>query len=216
MTIVSKTFKMDENTEYKDSMNGFQRFIKRTFDIFFSFLGIIVLSPLYILIYLCFLFSGGKAIYSQERVGYKGKTFKIYKYRTMVRNAESNGQIPRSREERDEKLTKIGRVLRAHHLDELPQLWNVFVGDMSFVGPRPERQFFIDQINTVTSNYKYIYNMRPGLTSSATLYNGYTDTFEKMITRLEMDIEYYTIRSLWHDFKIIVVTVWKIVSGSKF
>lgn len=216
MTITSGNFHLDEAVEYKDAMDGCQRFFKRVFDIIFSFLGMVILSPLFIIIFLCFFLSGGKAIFKQERVGYKGNLFNIYKFRTMVRNAESDGLIPRSLEERNEKLTKIGRVLRAHHLDELPQLWNVFIGDMSFVGPRPERQYFIDQINAVTSNYKYIYLMKPGLTSIATIYNGYTDTLEKMITRLEMDIEYYTTRSLWQDFKIIVITGWKIVSGSRF
>lgn len=110
----------------------------------------------------------------------------------------------------------VCRFLREHHLDELPQLWNVLVGDMSFVGPRPERKFFIDQIMEKNSDYTYIYRMRPGLTSWATLYNGYTDTLEKMLTRLQMDLDYYTHRSLWMDLRIIVTTVAFIVNGKKF
>mgnify|MGYP003531818741 CR=1 FL=1 len=103
----------------------------------------------------------------------------------MRKDAEKNG-IPRTAEERSEQMTKIGRFLRDHHLDELPQLFNVLNGDMSLVGPRPERQVFIDKIMEVNPNYVHIYKMRPGLTSQATLYTGYTDTMEKMLTRLDM------------------------------
>ena len=116
----------------------------------------------------------------------------------------------------DERLTKVGRFLREHHLDELPQLWNVFVGDMSFVGPRPERQYYIDKIRERNPNYDYVYLMRPGLTSMATIYNGYTDTLEKMLTRLDMDLEYLRKRSLFLDLKIIVTTVLYILKGKKF
>ena len=101
-------------------------------------------------------------------------------------------------------------------MDELPQLWNVLVGDMSFVGPRPERKYFIDQIMAVDPNYEYIYKMRPGLTSWATLYNGYTDTLDKMLVRLRMDLEYYQNRSLWTDLKIIFMTAAFIINGKKF
>ena len=100
--------------------------------------------------------------------------------------------------------TPFEKFLREHHLDELPQLWNVLVGDMSLVGPRPERKYFIDKIMEHTDLYTVIYNMRPGLTSEATLYNGYTDTMEKMLKRLQMDISYFERRSLWLDFKIII------------
>ena len=106
--------------------------------------------------------------------------------------------------------------MREHHLDELPQLWNVVKGDMSFVGPRPERKFYIDQIMAIDNNYNLIYKMRPGLTSEATLYNGYTDTMEKMLIRLNMDIEYLKKRSLWLDMKIIIKTAISIISGKKF
>ena len=116
----------------------------------------------------------------------------------------------------DDRLTKIGRFLREHHLDELPQLLNVLKGDMSFVGPRPERRYFIEKIRRENPNYDYVYLMRPGLTSMATLHNGYTDTMEKMLIRLRMDLEYLTHRSLWGDFKIIYLTVASIVTGKKF
>ena len=133
----------------------------------------------------------------------------------MRTDSESNGK-PQLAAKGDERLTKVGKFLREHHLDELPQLFNVFIGDMSFVGPRPERQYFIDMIRKENPNYDYIYLMRPGLTSMATIYNGYTDTLEKMLVRLEMDLEYLQKRSLWYDLKIIVTTALYIITGKKF
>lgn len=116
----------------------------------------------------------------------------------------------------DSNSTKLEQFLRSHHLDELPQLWNVLTGTMSFVGPRPERKYFIDQIMQHTDQYPLIFQMRPGLTSEATLYNGYTDTMEKMLKRMEMDIRYLEKRSLWLDFKIVMKTFTSIISGKKF
>ncbi|MBO7260904.1 MAG: sugar transferase [Bacteroidaceae bacterium] len=196
-------------------MNRSQRFVKRTFDIVFSFIGLVLLSPFMLLFAIVLLFDEGPIIFKQERIGYKGKPFMIYKFRTMRVNAEADG-IPRLEEERNRHLTPFGRFLRAHHLDELPQLWNVLKGDMSFVGPRPERQYFIDQINRETEDYHYVYLMRPGITSYATIYNGYTDTMDKMLKRLEYDLDYLDNRSLMLDLKIIVKTVLSIVSGKKF
>lgn len=204
-----------EVLEYKDAMSGFERFVKRSVDFIAAFCGIAVLLPVLLFIYVVIWLAGGDAIYKQERIGYKGKTFTIYKFRTMKKDAEKNG-IPRTEEERREQMTKIGQFLRDHHLDELPQLFNVLNGDMSLVGPRPERQVFIDKIMAVNPNYVHVYKMRPGLTSQATLYNGYTDTMEKMLTRLDMDLEYLTTRSLWGDLIIIFKTVFSIISGKKF
>lgn len=201
--------------EHFDAMSKSQRFLKRTFDIVFSFMGLLLLSPLLLIFSIILLFDDGPIIFKQERIGYKGKPFMIYKFRTMHVNAESDG-IPRLEEERNRHLTPFGRFLRAHHLDELPQLWNVLKGDMSFVGPRPERQYFIDQINRETDDYHYVYLMRPGITSYATIYNGYTDTMDKMLKRLEYDLDYLDNRSLMLDLKIIVKTVLSIVSGKKF
>lgn len=201
--------------ECHDAMNAWERAMKRLMDIVVSFSGIIILSPVFILVYLVILLAGGSVIYKQERVGYRGKKFYIYKFRTMYKDAEKNG-IPRTEEERREQMTRVGRFLRDHHLDELPQMFNVLNGDMSLVGPRPERQVFIDKIMGVNPNYVHIYKMRPGLTSNATLYNGYTDTMEKMLTRLDMDLEYLTTRSLWGDFVIVCKTAFSIISGKKF
>ena len=199
----------------RDGMNVFERAVKRLFDIVCSFLGIMFLSPVYIVVYIVMRYKeGGPVIFKQERIGYKGKAFYIYKYRTMCIDSEEDGE-PKLAKKGDERLTPVGKFLREHHLDELPQLWNVLIGDMSFVGPRPERKFFIDKITQHNPNYKYLYLVRPGMTSYATVYNGYTDTFEKMLTRLEMDLEYLQKRSLFLDLKIIITTVLCIVKGEK-
>lgn len=200
----------------KDGMNVVERVIKRLFDVFCSFFGLVVLSPVFLIVYISLrLQKDGSVIFKQERIGYKGKPFYIYKFRTMRADSESNGK-PQLATKGDERLTKVGKFLREHHLDELPQLFNVFVGDMSFVGPRPERKYFIDMIKKENPNYDYIYLMRPGLTSMATIYNGYTDTLEKMLIRLDMDLDYLQKRSLWYDLRIIVTTVLYIITGKKF
>lgn len=200
----------------KDGMNAVERVIKRLFDMSCSFLGLVVLSPVFLIVYICLrLQNDGSVIFKQERIGYKGKPFNIYKFRTMCTDSESEG-IPLLAEKGDARLTKVGKFLREHHLDELPQLFNVFIGDMSFVGPRPERKYFIDKIKEKNPDYDYLYLVRPGVTSMATIYNGYTDTLDKMLIRLEMDLEYLQKRSLWLDFKIIVTTALNIVVGKKF
>lgn len=117
---------------------------------------------------------------------------------------------------KDKRMTKIGKFLREHHLDELPQLWNVFCGQMAFIGPRPERKFYIDQIMERDPRYRYLYQIRPGVTSYATLYNGYTDTIEKMLRRLRYDLFYLEHRSWGFDIKILWMTFFKIVAGKKF
>ncbi len=189
---------------------------KRLFDIVCSILGLIILSPVYLIIYIGLKFSTkGPAIFVQERIGKGGRPFNIYKFRTMIVNNEQNG-IPQLAEANDDRLTPFGRFLRAHHLDELPQLWNVLKGDMSFIGPRPERKYFIDQIMERDSRYEELYKIRPGLTSYATLYNGYTDTMEKMLRRLELDLYYLEHRSWWFDLKIICKTFLNILFGKKF
>lgn len=211
----TKTATDTQTIIYEDAMSATERAIKRLIDIIVSFCGIVILSPILLVVYLIILCAGGKAIYKQERIGYKGKIFTIYKFRTMKKDAEKFG-IPRTEDERREQMTRVGRFLRDHHLDELPQMFNVLNGDMSLVGPRPERQVFIDKIMEVAPHYVHVYKMRPGLTSNATLYNGYTDTMEKMIIRLNMDLEYLTTRSLWGDFMIVCKTAFSIISGKKF
>ena len=199
-----------------DGMNGVERFLKRTIDIIVSFVGMVLLSPVYLVIFLLMKSKGdGPVIYSQERIGKGGIPFRIYKFRTMIVDAEGDGAALSSGME-DERLTDIGRFLRAHHLDELPQLWNVFIGDMSFVGYRPERKIFIDKIMEQNPDYELLYVSRPGVTSYATLYNGYTDTMEKMLKRLDYDLDYLRNRSLLLDFKITLLTAFSIVGGKIF
>lgn len=199
-----------------DAMGSIQRGIKRTLDFVMSALGLILLSPIFIIISVLMKFQGnGPIFFRQIRIGYKGKPFVILKFRTISKKTEKN--TPQLIAKTSSKSsTPFEKFLREHHLDELPQLWNVLVGDMSLVGPRPERKYFIDKIMEHTDLYTVIYNMRPGLTSEATLYNGYTDTMEKMLKRLQMDISYFERRSLWLDFKIIIKTFVNIISGNKF
>lgn len=198
------------------AMGSIQRGIKRTLDFVMSALGLILFSPLFIIISVLMKFQGnGPIFFRQIRIGYKGKPFVILKFRTISKKTEKN--TPQLIAKTSCKSsTPFEKFLREHHLDELPQLWNVLVGDMSLVGPRPERKYFIDKIMEHTDLYTVIYNMRPGLTSEATLYNGYTDTMEKMLKRLQMDISYFERRSLWLDFKIIIKTFVNIISGNKF
>ena len=190
-----------------DGMNGFERNVKRIVDCMIAVILMILFSPLFLICYLAVKSEdGGPAIFKQER---------IYKFRSMRLDAEKHGPALYAGG-KDGRLTRIGKFLREHHLDELPQLWNVFCGDMAFIGPRPERQFFIDQIMKEDPRYRFLFQIRPGVTSYATLYNGYTDTLEKMVRRLRYDLFYLEHRSWGFDFKILFMTFMSIVFGKKF
>lgn len=201
-----------------DGMSSFAQQVKRICDCILSAIALILFSPLFLICYIAVKREdGGPAIFKQERIGRFGRPFYIYKFRSMRLDAEKFGpQLSHSGGDDDPRLTKVGKFLRAHHLDELPQLWNVFRGDMAFIGPRPERKFYIDQILEHDIRYAYLYQIRPGVTSYATLYNGYTDTMEKMLRRLEYDLYYLGHRSWIFDFKILVMTFLSIVFGKKF
>lgn len=189
--------------------------VKRVMDCCIAIFSLIIFSPLFLVCYVAVKREdGGPAIYSQERIGRYGRPFRIYKFRSMRINAEEEG--PTLLCEDDSRLTKVGKYLREHHLDELPQLWNVLIGDMSFIGPRPERKYFIDKIMQHDPRYELLYQIRPGVTSYATLYNGYTDTMEKMLKRLEYDLYYLEHRSISMDLKILWNTFASIVNGKKF
>ena len=193
-------------------MTSWQLAVKRFFDVVCAVVGLIVLSPLFLLIYILLKVQRkGSPIFSQERIGMGGKPFLIYKFRSMHEGAE-NG-TPMLTQKQDERHTPIGRFLCKHHLDELPQLWNVLKGDMSFVGYRPERKYFIDQIMQHDVRYEFLYQMRPGITSDATIYNGYTDTMEKMLERLSMDLRYLETASLKGDVIIILKTLGIVAKG---
>ena len=205
-----------EDTYVYDGMNEVERNVKRIFDFIVAFVALIVFSPLFIICYFAVKHEdGGPAIFKQERIGRFGRPFYIYKFRSMRVDAEKNGPAL-YQHERDTRMTKVGRFLRVHHLDELPQLWNVVRGDMSFIGPRPERKFYIDQIMKLDPRYAYLYQIRPGVTSYATLYNGYTDTMEKMLKRLELDLYYLKHRSWWFDITILFKTFVNLAIGKKF
>ena len=187
--------------------------IKRAFDIAASAFGLVILSPLLALIALQVkLSSRGPVIYSQERTGLYGLPFRIYKFRTMIANAEEDG-LPQITLDNDPRVTKVGHWLRKYRLDELPQLWNILRGDMSVVGPRPERPYFIEQIMKEAPYYCLLYKVRPGLTSWGPIRVGYTDTMEKMIERLNCDIVYVENMSLLLDLKIMFYTIDVIIRG---
>lgn len=202
----------------QDNMSAFSRNLKRVIDLCVSACCLLAFSWLIALIwYLVWREDHGPAIFSQERIGRFGRPFMIHKFRSMRLDAERMGpQLSHAGGENDPRLTRIGRFIRAHHLDELPQLWDVFVGNMAFIGPRPERKFYIDQIMERDPRYPLLYQIRPGVTSYATLYNGYTDTIEKMVRRLQLDLYYLEHRSLWLDAKILLNTFCSIVFGKKF
>ncbi len=206
---------MSDNDIIQDGMGAAALAVKRAADVVCALVGMIVLSPIYLIIMALMRYqNNGPVFFRQERIGYGALPFTIYKFRTMSSVIEENGPQLVAKCD-DTNSTRLEQFLREHHLDELPQLWNVLRGDMSLVGPRPERRFFIDKIMAVDKSYTHIFRMRPGLTSEATLYNGYTDTMDKMLRRLHMDIDYYRRRSLWLDFRIIVKTLAGIVTGKK-
>lgn len=209
------TYQLNNFLIYSDIMTNYN-LIKRSLDIILSILGIIITSPLCLVIY--FLIKredGGPVIFRQERIGYGGKPFTIYKFRSMIIEAEKDDK-PVLCQKNDKRMTKVGYFLREHHLDEIPQLWNILKGDMSLVGPRPERKYFVDRIISVNPDYELLYKLRPGIFSPATLYNGYTDTIEKMLERLRMDLEYMRNKSFWLDVKIIYLTIISLLTGKKF
>ena len=206
-----------EPVQQRDRMSLLGHMIKRSFDIALSGTLLLIFSPV---IAVCAIAirreDGGPVLFVQERIGRGGKPFNIYKFRSMRTDAEASGTPALYSGTEDPRLTEVGRFLRAHHLDELPQLWNVLKGDMSFIGYRPERQFFIDQIKRYNARYDYLFQIRPGVTSYATLYNGYTDTIDKMLTRLDLDLYYLRNHTIWFDMKVLGLTFLSIVSGKKF
>lgn len=207
---------IQNKTEIKNRNNRMERFVKRSTDILVSVPCLVLFSPLFVIISLAIKWEDGlPIIYKQERIGLHGKPFNIYKFRSMKADAEKDGPILLEIEG-DTRLTRVGKFIRAHHLDELPQLWNILKGDMSLVGPRPERKYYIDQIMEHDPRYTYLYQIRPGATSYATLYNGYTDTMPKMLKRLELDLYYLEHRSWWFDAKILFKTLVNIMFGKIF
>lgn len=187
-------------------MASWQKRVKRLIDVSFSLLGFILTLPFFIILpILIKKGSKGPIFFSQERIGLHGRPFKIVKFRTMYVNAEKTG--PQLSSTHDPRITKIGRFLRKTRLDEIPQFYNVLKGDMSFVGPRPERQFFIDQIMEEAPHYKHLHKVKPGITSWGQVKYGYAENVKQMIDRLKYDILYIKNQSLTLDFKILVYTI---------
>ena len=156
---------MQEDNYIFDGMNELECTIKRVFDFMAALVALVLLAPFFLICYVVVRREdGGPAIFKQERIGRFGRPFYIYKFRSMRVDAEKNGPAL-YQHERDTRMTKVGKFLREHHLDELPQLWNIVRGDMSFIGPRPERKYYIDKIMQHDPRYVYLYQIRPGVTS---------------------------------------------------
>lgn len=191
---------------------SWQKNIKRFIDLFVSIIALILLLPL--LIYTAIrtkLSSKGPVFYAQERIGYKGIPFVIYKFRSMVQDAEKNG--PMLSTEDDNRITKWGKVMRKWRLDELPQLWNIIKGEMSLVGPRPERKFYVDQILEQHQEYRYLFKVKPGLSSWGMVKFGYASSVDEMIQRMTYDLMYVENISLVLDLRIMIMTVVLIFKG---
>jgi exopolysaccharide biosynthesis polyprenyl glycosylphosphotransferase len=189
-----------------------QKNIKRLIDVIFSGLCLIGLSP--VLLYTIVrtkLSSKGSIFYVQERIGYKGKSFVIYKFRSMIQDAEKDG--PQLSNYDDTRVTNWGRTMRKWRLDELPQLWNILKGEMSLVGPRPERKFYIDQIELQYPEYNYLFKVKPGLTSWGMVQFGYASTVDEMIQRMPYDLMYVENISIGLDLKIMLHTISIILAG---
>ncbi|MDD6582431.1 MAG: sugar transferase [Bacteroidales bacterium] len=189
-----------------DYLPDWQKHLKRFFDIFCSLIAILILLPVYIFLIIGVKSSSkGPVFYTQERIGYKGKPFKIIKFRSMVQDAETN--TPKLSSSNDPRITKFGKFMRKTRLDETPQFFNVLVGDMSLVGPRPERQYYINQIVEKAPQYRLLFRIKPGITSWGEVKFGYAENVDEMVERLKWDILYIENMSLGLDIKILIYTI---------
>jgi exopolysaccharide biosynthesis polyprenyl glycosylphosphotransferase len=215
LSVNSKTSSIYGSLLFKISnglMPAWQENMKRLFDVAFSMLAIILFLPVFVAISILIKTgTKGTIFYKQERIGKFGKPFVIYKFRTMIDSAETNG--PELSCKNDCRITPLGRFLRRTHLDEIPQFFNVIIGEMSVVGPRPERKFFIDQIVERAPHYTHLHKIRPGITSWGQVKYGYASTIDEMLERLPYDLVYLKNISLYIDFKILIYTIMSCFKG---
>jgi exopolysaccharide biosynthesis polyprenyl glycosylphosphotransferase len=190
-----------------------QQRIKRVMDIVISSLAIVILAPVYLLIAVCVkLTSKGPVLFRQQRVGMNGKPFQMVKFRTMYLNAEMNG--PQLASKDDPRITRFGKLLRKVRLDEIPQLLSVLTGTMSLVGPRPEREYYIDQIVEKAPHYLVLLKVKPGLTSWGQIKYGYAENINQMVERLSFDMDYIEKMSIQTDLKVLIHTIFVILQAS--
>ena len=188
-----------------DLMPVWQLVLKRIMDIVLSVIAMFVLFPIYLIaIILVKLSSKGPVFYSQERLGIHRSLFRIIKFRSMYVDAEKLG--PQLSQDNDVRITKWGKIMRQYRIDELPQFWNVLVGDMSIVGPRPERVFYADKIVLKAPHYKHIHKVKPGITSWGMVKYGYASTVDEMVERLKFDVIYIENMSIFNDLKVLIYT----------
>ncbi len=197
----------------RSSMSDSGKNLKRAIDVMVSLVALVVLSPLYAIVSIIIkATSPGPIFYLQERVGLHNKPFNIIKFRSMVENAESSGK-PQLTSDNDPRITPFGRFMRKYRIDELPQFWNVLKGEMSIVGPRPERQYYVDQIIKRVPAYALLHQVRPGITSMGMVKYGYAQNVDEMVERVAYDLMYLNNMSLLNDIKILIYTVKIVFTG---